>query len=63
MVYMGTVLFPSFFNTSIQYSWLLLNKIFFALVSRAFLIVHLVLLFVYIVVTQWKKKRTASNVS
>ena len=55
VVYMGTVMLP-FFNSSIQYSWLFLNKT-FLLVSSVFSLLSLfVLLFVYIIVEQWRRK-------
>ena len=47
VLYMGTVLFPFFFNRSIQYSWYFLIKHFFSC-FKCFC--SFVLLFVYIIV-------------
>ena len=56
VVYMGTVKLP-FFNSSIQYRWLFLNKTFLLVSSVVFSFLSLfVLLFVYIIVEQWRRK-------
>ena len=43
VVYMGTVLFLFFFNRSIQYSWLFLNKTFLLISIFFFLLVCIII--------------------